>query len=404
MNSAWTDDRNAREELSPAERAWLVRLCARLTGDAQTAEDLAQETLLVAWRQESALRDPARRAAWLAGIAHNMSRHWYRRQARERTHVAPTRTLFGIDGFESDTQYADDWDIEAVLERRELVDLLDRALALLPAETREVLIRRYVNEWPHAEIADRLGVSEQAVWMRVHRGKLLLKRALTDDLRSEAVAHGLVAPEADDWRETRIWCPACGERRLVGRFADGNDLQLDCIGCRLIAPLGLARSTVLRTRGIEFYGGVRATELLRGVKGFKPAYNRVHAWLHETFRDGFAERTAICLWCGGAASLRTGREAFLGLHQIQAVCRQCGQVSEIGAVTARAVATPEGRAFWREHPRIRVLPDREVEVAGSPAIVAGVESVTTAARLDVLFVRDTLQIIGVHGAPEQSVT
>jgi DNA-directed RNA polymerase specialized sigma24 family protein len=32
------------------ERKRLVRLCAQLTGDATLAEDLAQETLLVAWR------------------------------------------------------------------------------------------------------------------------------------------------------------------------------------------------------------------------------------------------------------------------------------------------------------------------------------------------------------------
>jgi len=43
-----------------AERARLVRLCARLTGDAGAAEDLAQETLLVAFQHEQALRDPAK--------------------------------------------------------------------------------------------------------------------------------------------------------------------------------------------------------------------------------------------------------------------------------------------------------------------------------------------------------
>jgi DNA-directed RNA polymerase specialized sigma24 family protein len=35
---------------SPAERDRLVRLCARLSGSMEAAEDLAQETLLEAWR------------------------------------------------------------------------------------------------------------------------------------------------------------------------------------------------------------------------------------------------------------------------------------------------------------------------------------------------------------------
>jgi len=42
----------------PRERDRLVRLCAKLTGDAAAAEDLAQETLLAAWRQVDTLRNP----------------------------------------------------------------------------------------------------------------------------------------------------------------------------------------------------------------------------------------------------------------------------------------------------------------------------------------------------------
>lgn len=43
------------------ERARLVRLCARLTGNVDSAEDLAHETLVVALRNETTLRDSTRR-------------------------------------------------------------------------------------------------------------------------------------------------------------------------------------------------------------------------------------------------------------------------------------------------------------------------------------------------------
>jgi DNA-directed RNA polymerase specialized sigma24 family protein len=47
------------------ERARLVRLCARLTGDWDAAEDLAQETFVEAWRALDRLRDPGGlRASW----------------------------------------------------------------------------------------------------------------------------------------------------------------------------------------------------------------------------------------------------------------------------------------------------------------------------------------------------
>ena len=44
-------------------RTRLVRLCAMISGDAAAAEDLAQETLLEAWRNAHKLHDPAGAAA-----------------------------------------------------------------------------------------------------------------------------------------------------------------------------------------------------------------------------------------------------------------------------------------------------------------------------------------------------
>ena len=40
----------------------------------------------------------------------------------------------------------DDYDLEMELERKELIELLDHALTLLPAATRMLLIKRYVEE------------------------------------------------------------------------------------------------------------------------------------------------------------------------------------------------------------------------------------------------------------------
>ena len=56
-----------------AERPRLVRLCRQMTGSAEVAEDLAQETLLEAWRLLDRLREPAGLSAWLSAIARNIS-------------------------------------------------------------------------------------------------------------------------------------------------------------------------------------------------------------------------------------------------------------------------------------------------------------------------------------------
>src|ERR687885_2870538 len=64
------------------DRARVVRLCGSLTGDWDAAEDLAQETLLVAWRNLHKLYAPELRFKWLAGIARNICRAWMQRQRR----------------------------------------------------------------------------------------------------------------------------------------------------------------------------------------------------------------------------------------------------------------------------------------------------------------------------------
>jgi RNA polymerase sigma-70 factor (ECF subfamily) len=62
-----------------AERARLVRLCAVLTGDAEAAEDFAQETLLEAWRHRHKLTDTCGADRWLTAIARNVCLRWGRR-------------------------------------------------------------------------------------------------------------------------------------------------------------------------------------------------------------------------------------------------------------------------------------------------------------------------------------
>lgn len=68
-----------------AERPRLVRLCTRITGDPGSAEDLAQETLIEAWRHADGLRDPSAVQAWLTGIARNVCRRWARSRGRDRS-------------------------------------------------------------------------------------------------------------------------------------------------------------------------------------------------------------------------------------------------------------------------------------------------------------------------------
>lgn len=385
----------AREEEFAAalarERPRLVRLCARLTGDFAHAEDLAQETLYEAWRHADRLREPAGLAPWLAAIARNVCLRWARGRGRELARVAPP----GDDGApDLAATVADDRVLEVELEREELARLLDRALDLLPPATRAVLVERYIAESPQAEVAARLGLSEGAVAMRLSRGRLALRRLLATELRHEAAAFGLFDADADGWQETRIWCPECGRRRLVGRFAagpEGGEFLLRCPDC--CTEPGVYVSNVDADLVPTF---------LSGLKGYRAALSRMYAWTDGFYHAG-AGRPPTCPRCGHPATITPGMlpdvpASIRHVPGLNACCPACGWRACQGQV-GLALALPEAQRFWREQRRIRVLPPREEEVGGRPALVTSFERLGGGARLDVVTRRDTLAVVTVVQTP-----
>ena len=55
----------------------------------------------------------------------------------------------------------------------------ERAVAELPDGAREIVILHYIEGYPCAEIAERLGIVEGTVKSQLHRARKLLKEALT---------------------------------------------------------------------------------------------------------------------------------------------------------------------------------------------------------------------------------
>jgi RNA polymerase sigma-70 factor (ECF subfamily) len=377
------------EEVLAGERARLVRLCAKITGDHAAAEDLAQETLLEAWRHAHKLHDPQGYAPWLSAIARNVCFRWRQRRGRDlayRMQPSSGQTLDVCDLIEAQ---ADDFDLEVELERDELAKLLDRALALLPADTRTALIERYVEETPIAEIAVRLGVTDSGLKARLRRGRLTLRRVLLTDFPDEAAAYGLAKPEDEAGQETRIWCSECGRAKLIGHFdRSRGELSLGCPHC---AP------------GPTGYSWLRAPAVFHGVKGYRAALSRQAAWVHDYCGQALQAHMAACVYCDCPATLHMGPPAE-GLPHLQELpgvfvrCQACH--APVWSALGSLALSFEGRRFWQRRPRIHALPPRPIEVAGSPAIVVSYRSVADAAQLDVVFVRDTLEVIGIHGAPD----
>src|SRR5262249_39159771 len=126
------------------------------------------------------------------------------------------------------------------MERRDWETLCDRALGYLSAPAREAVELCYLTQLPQRAAAQQLGVAIAALEARLYRARRQLRQVLSSGLRAEAEAFGLTRNADDEeravgWRETRLWCPSCGQRRLHGAFeplaAGPVNLHLRCSSC-----------------------------------------------------------------------------------------------------------------------------------------------------------------------------
>lgn len=147
-------------------------LAYRLLGDADDADDVAQETFVRAHAALDRYDERYTFYTWLRTIAVRLALNEIAKRRRRRTE--------GGEGFEtaaqtveSDAPAPDQW-----AERRELEHDLARALERLPEEFRSVLVLRVYEDLSYEEIAGVLAIPEGTVMSRLSRGRALLRAAL----------------------------------------------------------------------------------------------------------------------------------------------------------------------------------------------------------------------------------
>jgi len=156
------------ERMVSDHRERVARLAYRLLGWRDEVEDVVQEVFLAALRNLGRFRADSTRSTWLTAITVNKCRsHLRRRLLRLRFFErSPQRVARPVGGAE-----------EAALER-ESFEQVRRALQKLPARYREVVVLRYLEEMPIAEIAEVLGIFRNAVEVRLNRARARLRADL----------------------------------------------------------------------------------------------------------------------------------------------------------------------------------------------------------------------------------
>jgi RNA polymerase sigma-70 factor (ECF subfamily) len=149
----------------------------RIGGDSDRAQDVVQDTFLVALERMHAFDGRSSLYTWLCGIAKNKIRAQHSERAR-RTARSLDDVLAGADA-EIDAILAQ---IEReplpleVIERRETRDLVGATLSSLPPEYKRTLVEKYVEGRSLAEIAARAGKGEKATESLLTRARVAFAR------------------------------------------------------------------------------------------------------------------------------------------------------------------------------------------------------------------------------------
>ncbi len=139
----------------------------RLAGIDVDVEDMVQEVFLAAHRKYPSFRGDSKVSTWLFGIVQKVV-------SRQRARGRWARWFGGFLGLDNGKNVGDSHCLEEILEARERVRLLYRAMDGLPEKQRTALVMFEIDGLAGEEIARLVGCSIDNVWVRIHRGRARL--------------------------------------------------------------------------------------------------------------------------------------------------------------------------------------------------------------------------------------
>ncbi|XOV81958.1 MAG: RNA polymerase sigma factor [bacterium] len=164
------DERHAAYTVLVSRYQGFVRaMLLGLTRQPALADDLTQDTFLIAWQKLNTLTAPEKFAGWLKQLAYREFLHNYRRRQTEHKHRP--------QAMEPDTETPNQADVDA--------QLLQLLVLCTPLE-REIMVLSYGFEFTLREIAESRGMPVGTVKSHVYRAKTKMQRWLETEAASVA--------------------------------------------------------------------------------------------------------------------------------------------------------------------------------------------------------------------------
>lgn len=176
VKSASRGDTASFEQLVLLYQDKVYSLSLRLTGQAQDAEDLAQEVFVRAYRYINSFRGDSDFGTWLHRIAVNT---WLnqKRKIQPKAAYSLDEPVYSDDG-EVKREIADmSEEPESVLLSSQMSEKLHRAVESLPKDQKAVLLLREVEDYTYEEIAGMMDCSVGTVKSRLSRARDALRKS-----------------------------------------------------------------------------------------------------------------------------------------------------------------------------------------------------------------------------------
>jgi RNA polymerase sigma-70 factor, ECF subfamily len=180
-------DPAAFEELVRQYGPRLLRVARRMMPAEEDARDAVQDAFVAAFKSIGRFEAQSQLSTWLHRILVNASLMRLRsRKRRPEEDIEDHLPRFREDGHQVEPSVA--WGAvsepaDAMIERAELRDQVRAAIDMLPDNYRVVLLLRDIEELSTEEVAEMLGISANAVKIRLHRARQALRALLDPAMR-----------------------------------------------------------------------------------------------------------------------------------------------------------------------------------------------------------------------------
>jgi RNA polymerase sigma-70 factor (ECF subfamily) len=177
------------QKLSQRHIQYLYNVALRYTANRYDAEEIVQETLLVAFRKLGQLKDERKIKSWLFMILRNI----YLKSVKNNKKSSTSEYDDGRDYLDVLETAVENIDLQTAYEKKVESEQVQAILSRMSEKYKSPLILYYMEDMSYQQIGDTLGLPIGTVMSRLSRGKQLLKKEILRQYLKESSETNIVS-------------------------------------------------------------------------------------------------------------------------------------------------------------------------------------------------------------------